>query len=112
MDIVFVVLAVALVGLIMVGIFTLGAFFAVRLITDAQDDARYDRLRQEYYMMAGYRNPGDPKPYVPPKSAVITRSKTPRNRMLPGMSALDRLMKEGKRGTMMWRAGDRNKCAE
>jgi len=112
MEAIYIVLTVALVGLIMVGIFTLGALFAVHLITDAQDDARYDRLRQEYYMMAGYRHPGDPKPYVPPKSVVITQRKTPRNRLLPGMSALDRLMKEGKRGTMMWRAGDRNKSAE
>ena len=110
MEFVYTVLAVLLAGLAMVGIFTLGALFAVRLITDAQDDARYDRLREEYFRMAGYRNQGDPKPYCPPKCNVITRTKVPRTRMLPGMNALDRLMKEGKRGTVMWRAGDRQKA--
>lgn len=105
MDILYVVLAVILGGLMMTGIFTLGALFAVNLVNDAQDESRYARLREEYYRLAGYRTTADPKPYVPPRQVVI---KTPRHRMLPGMNALDRLMKEGKRGTIMWRAGDRN----
>jgi len=109
MNAVYVILAVILVGLMMVGIFTLGALFAIQILTDAQDDARYDRLKQEYFNLSGYRRPGDPKPYVPPKPVVIPRRKTPRARILPGMSQLDRLMREGKRGTIMWRAGDRNK---
>ena len=103
------VLALILIGLMMVGIFTLGALFGAHLINDAQDDARYDRLREEYYRMAGYRNPGDPQPYFPPRSVVIPSRKTPRSRLLPGMSAIDRLLKEGKRGTVMWRAGDLQK---
>lgn len=110
MDIFFIVLAIILMGFVFVGIFVLGMLFAVHLVTDAQDDARYERLREEYYRLAGYKNIGDPRPYVPPKSVVIPRNKLPRNRMLPGMNALDRLMREGKRGTVMWRAGDRQKA--
>lgn len=107
MSTVYIVLAVILVGLMMVGIFTLGALFAIQIITDAQDDARYSRLKQEYFNLAGYRRQGDPNPYVPPQPVVIPKRKTPRSRILPGMSQLDRLMHEGKRGTIMWRAGDR-----
>ena len=107
MDAFYVVLGIILTGLMMVGLFTLGMIVAVRLMTDAQDDAKYDRLREEYYRLAGFRNMGDPKPYVPPRSVVIPRSKTPRNRVLPGMSAIDRCMREGKRGTVMWRPSDR-----
>lgn len=104
MEYVYTVLAVLLVGLMMTGIFTLGALFTVRLTSDAREDDRYDRLREEYYRLAGYRQAGDPKPYFPPKPAAeYTR------RVLPGMSALDRLMKQGKRGTIMWRPGDLNK---
>lgn len=104
MEAVYVVLAVILTGLMMVGIFTLGALFAIRLTTDAHDEAQYDKLREEYYRLAGYRNPGDQKPYFPPQPAAeYTRQ------MLPGMSALDKLMKRGQRGTIMWRAGDRRK---
>lgn len=104
MDAVYVVLAVVLAGLMMVGIFTLGALFAIRIITDAHDESQYDRLREEYYKLAGYRNDGDPKPYFPPRQAAEYT-----HRMLPGMSALDRMMKNGKRGTIMWRAGDKSK---
>ena len=107
MDFFYAVLLILMAGLILVGVFTLGMLLAVRLLTDAQDDARYDRLREEYYRMAGFKNLGDPKPYVPPQSAVIPSNKTPRNRILPGMSKLDRLMHEGKRGTVMWRPEDR-----
>ena len=109
MDICYVALAILIVGLIMTGVFTLGALFAVRLLADAQDEARYDRLREEYYRLAGFRQLGDPKPYVPPRPVVIPSTKLPRKRMLPHMSALDRMMHEGKRGTIMWRAGDRSK---
>ena len=107
MNPVYIVLAVLLAGLMMIGIFVLGMLLAVRLLTDAQDDARYDRLKEEYYHLAGYRNPGDPKPYFPPQSVVIPNTKTPRRRMLPNMNSLDSLLREGKRGTVMWRAGDR-----
>ena len=109
MNVYHITLAVILFGFLLVGVFVLGMFVAVRLLTDAQDDARYDRLREEYYRLAQFRNLGDPKPYIPPKSAVLPRGKTPRNCVLPCMSALDRRMKEGKRGTIMWRAGDRQK---
>lgn len=104
MEAFYIVLAIILVGLMMTGIFTLGALFAIRLTTDAHDEAQYDKLREEYYRLAGYRNSGDPKPYFPSQPAAeYTR------RMLPGMSALDKLMKRGQRGTIMWRAGDRQK---
>ena len=107
MDAFYVVLVIVIVGLMMTGVFTLGALFAIRIMTDAQDDARYDRLREEYYRLAGFKQLGDPKPYVPPRSAVIPSTKLPRKKMLPHMSTLDRYMKEGKRGTIMWRAGDK-----
>lgn len=105
-----IVLAIILVGFILVGVFVLGMLLAVRLLTDAQDDARYDRLKEEYYRLAGYRNPGDPMPYCPPKSVVIPSRKLPRKTMLPHMNTLDRRMREGKRGTILWRAGDRQKA--
>ena len=109
-----IVVAVLVVGLIMVGIFALGMLFAVNLLADAQDKANYDRLREEYYMLANFKNMGDPKPYVPPQSALIPRRKTPRGRWrwLPGMNSLDRLMKDGKRGIIMWRAGDRRRYTD
>ena len=102
METVYVVLTVLLVGLMMTGIFTLGALFAVRLTSDAHEQNQYDRLREEYYRMAGYRHAGDPKPYFPTRQAAQYTQK-----VLPGMSALDRLMKQGKRGTIMWRPEDR-----
>ena len=110
MEVFYTVLAVILAGLMMVGLFILGMLFAIRVLTDAQDDAKYDRLREEYYKLAGFKQLGDPMPYVPPRSVVLPKRKTPRNKILPGMNTLDRLMKEGKRGTVMWRAGDRQKA--
>ena len=93
-------------GLIIVGVFVLGMLFMRAIIHDEQQEARYDALRYEYYRLAGVKKPTDPRPYVPPRPV------TPRaSRILPGMSALDRLLKEGKRGTVMWRAKDRNKNA-
>lgn len=109
MDFFYAVLLILVAGLILVGIFVLGMLFSVRLVTDAEDDARYDRLREEYYRLAGFKNLSDPRPYVPPKSVVIPSNKLPRNRILPGMSKLDRMMREGKRGTVMWRPEDRQK---
>ncbi len=106
MDIFYIVLAILLMGLMDVGIFVLGALFMKSSYHDAQEEARYDQQRLEYYRLAGVRKPTDPRPYVPPRPI------TPRKRMmLPGMSRLDRMMKEGKRGTIMWRAGDhKNAC--
>jgi len=102
MDVFYSALAVLLVGLMMTGLFVLGALFMKASYRDAQEEARYDALRYEYYKVAGVQKPTDPRPYVPPRPV------TPRRRaMLPGMSALDRLMREGKRGTLMWRAGDK-----
>ena len=98
---------ILILGAIMVCFFILGALFSKHLIEDAQEEARYDAMRYEYYRLAGVKTIADPRPYVPP------RPKAPRARMmLPGMSQLDRLMHEGKRGTIMWRAGDHNKSAE
>ena len=105
------VLVALLLGLVFVGIFVLGMLFSLRLWNDAREDAMYERVKEEYYLACGFRHVGDPVPYVPPKSVVVSRRKTPRaRRLLPGMSKLDRLMREGKRGTIMWRAGDRKKA--
>ena len=109
MNVVYIVVSVALVGLLMVGIFALGMLFAANLLADAHDAAQYDRLREEYYMLAQFKNIKDPRPYVPPQSVVIPNRKLPRSKWLPGMSSLDRLMRNGKRGTIMWRAGDRRR---
>ena len=78
--------------------------FAVRLLSDAREQNQYDRLREEYYRLAGYRQQGDPKPYFPPRQAARYTQ-----RILPGMSALDRMIRQNKRGTIMWRSGDRQK---
>ena len=103
MEVFYTVLAVLFVGLIMTGLFALGALFMKTFYREAQTEARYDALRYEYYRLSGVKRPTDPRPYVPPRPV------TPRKRaFLPGLSALDRLMKEGKRGTVMWRAGDRH----
>lgn len=104
MNVVYSVLAVLLVGLMMTGLFTLGAIFMRNVYRDAQEEARYDALRNEYFRLAGVKCASDPRPYVPPRPITPRRTA-----FLPGMSALDRLMKEGKRGTIMWRAGDRQK---
>ena len=95
-------LAVIMLGLMALGIFILGALFMRAVIHDEQQEARYDALRYEYYRLAGVQKPTDPRPYVPPMP-ITPRAK----RILPGMDKLDRLMREGKRGTVMWRAGDR-----
>lgn len=99
------VIVVMLFGVLLVCAFILGGLFARHLIIDALDEARQQRVTEEYYRIAGVRTPTDPKPYVPP----TVRPKTPRSRYIPGMSALDRLLREGKRGTILVRAGDRNK---
>lgn len=103
MDVFYFAIGIIITGLVMTGIFTLGALFALRITTDAHDAEQYDKLREEYYRLAGYRNPGDPKPYVP----SMADAKYTRRRMLPGMNALDRMIKQGRRGTLLWRAGDR-----
>lgn len=104
MDVFYMVLGILFFGLMMVGVFVLGMLFMSMIFHDEQREARHDLLREEYYKLAGVHKPTDPRPYVPP----IPR--TPRGkRFLPGMNALERLMREGKRGTVMWRAGDRNK---
>ena len=98
----YIVLAILLFGAMMVCVFICGALFCKHLIEDAQEQARYDAMRNEYYKLAGVKTIADPRPYVPPMP------RTPRkNIMLPGMNKLDRLLHEGTRGTIMWRAGDR-----
>lgn len=105
MDIVYIVLAIIFMGVMFVGVFVLGVLLMKHVYRDAQQEARYDALSLEYYRMAGVKTIADPRPYVPPRPV------TPRRRtMLPGMNALDRLIHEGKRGTIMWRAGDRKKA--
>ena len=104
----YIVLAIILVGIMFVGIFVIGAMFSRHILLDALEDARHDQLRQEYYRMAGVRTPTDPKPYVPPRIRPVAPQT---RRFIPCMSKLDRLLREGKRGTIMVRAGDRNKKA-
>lgn len=101
----YIVLGILLAGLMMVCIFILGGLYTRHLMMDALDEARQQRVSEEYYRLAGVQNSTDPKPYVPP----TLRPKTPRARMIPGMNALERRLHEGKRGTIMVRAGDRNK---
>ncbi len=102
MDVFYTVLAILLFGVMMLGVFIMGALFMRSIVRDAQEEARHDALKYEYYRLAGVQKPTDPRPYVPP------RPYTPRARsFLPGMGKLDRLLHEGKRGTVMWRAGDR-----
>ena len=102
MNVFYVVLAVLLTGLMMTGLFTLGALFALRITSDAHEQDEHDRMREEYYKLAGYKRSGDPKPYFPNRTcAEYTR------RILPGMSALDKMMKQSKRGTIIWRPEDR-----
>lgn len=99
------VLGFVLVGILMVCVFILGGLYTRHLIMDALDEARSQRMTEDYYRLAGVRSASDPKPYIPPTA----RPKTPRARILPHMNTLDRLLHEGRRGTIMVRAGDRNK---
>jgi len=101
----YIVLGIFLLGVLFVCVFILGGIFARHLIMDALDEARQERITEDYYRLAGCTSKSDPKPYVPP----TVRPKTPRARMIPHMNTLDRLLHEGKRGTIMVRAGDRNK---
>ena len=103
----YIVLAILFVGIMMVCVFILGGIYARHLMLDALDEARRQRMSEDYYRLAGSRTPGDPRPYVPP----TMRPRTPRARTIPHMNTLDRLLHEGKRGTIMVRAGDRNKNA-
>lgn len=114
MGVFYAVVAIILLGIMATGIFVLGAMFMRHMYREAQEDARHDMLRYEFYQLAGVQRPTDPKPYVPPRQVgrpyVSPRPNTPRSRMMaPGMSAIERRLKEGKRATIMWRAGDRNK---
>lgn len=98
-------LIVFLFGVAMVCVFILGGIFARHLITDALDEARRERVAEDYYRISGVRCATDPKPYIPP----TLRPKTPRARTIPHINTLERLLHEGKRGTIMVRAGDRSK---
>lgn len=86
--------------------FIIGCIFMRRLIREEEEQARHEEMRREYYRLAGVRTPTDPKPYVPPYNPPRRT-----NRMLPGLDRLGVLIRDGKRGTLMWRAGDRNKNA-
>ena len=101
----YILLGILLLGVFFICAFILGGLFARHLILDALDEARQQRQTEEYYRLAGVRTQSDPKPYVPP----TIRPRTPRVRYLPCMNTLDRLLHEGKRGTIMVRAGDRRK---
>ena len=90
-------------GLILVGVFVLGMLFMRTIIRDEERIDRYNRMRQEYYTLAGVKNSSDPLPYVPP-----IKKRYP----LPYIHSLERMLRQGKRGTVMWRAGDRQKYME
>ena len=100
-----IVFAIILLGSMFVCMFILGGIFARHLMIDALDEARRQRASEEYYRLAGFQKSGDPRPYIPP----TLRPKAPMARMIPHMNTLDRLLHEGKRGTIMVRAGDRRK---
>jgi hypothetical protein len=97
----YIILGIILCGIAAVCIFILGGLFTRHLMLDALDEARRERMMEDAYRFCGVKHPDDPKPYIPP----TMRPKTPRNRYIPGMSALDRLLREGKRGTIMVRGG-------
>ena len=98
----YIVIGVIVSGVLMVLFFILGAMFCRHLVMEAQEQARYDAMRYESYRLAGVQKMADPRPYVPP------RPRTPRARgWLPGLTQLDRMMREGKRGTILWRPEDR-----
>lgn len=100
----YMVFAVLLAGIMLVLFFILGALFCRHIMTEAQEQAQHEALKYEFYRMAGVQKPTDPKPYVPPI--------TPRaSGLIPGMGKLERMLRAGKRGTIMVRAGDRNKSA-
>lgn len=101
----YVVFGVLIAGIMLALFFVLGMLFCRHIMTEAQDQAKHEMLKYEFLKLANVQRPTDPMPYVPPR--------TPRaGGILPGMSKLDRLLHEGKRGTVMWRAGDRNKSAD
>lgn len=83
--------------------FILGGICTRRVMLDALDEARRQRQMEEYYRLCGYQKVGDPAPYIPP----TIRPKTPRARILPHMNRLDRILHEGKRGTILVTAKDR-----
>ena len=83
--------------------FILGGICTRRVMLDALDEARRQRQMEEYYRLCGYQKVGDPMPYVPP----TIRPRTPRSRFLPHMDKLDRILHEGKRGTIMVSAEER-----
>lgn len=107
MEAVYIVLACILCCVLFLCVFVLGALFCKHMMEDAKAEARYDAVRYEYFRLAGVRTPSDPQPYVPPMV------RTPRaGHFLPGMAQLDRMLRSGKRGTVMWRAGDRRNAGQ
>ena len=103
----YMVLGIILLVILGVCIFLLGGLYTRHILLDALNEARRQRFTEEYYRLSGTRSQSDPRPYIPPTE----RPKTPRSRYLPYMNKLDRLLREGKRGTIMVRAGDRYRKA-
>ena len=98
-----IVFGIMIIIVLIVSSFILGGLFARHLMMDALDEARRQRQMEEYYRLCGYQKVGDPMPYVPP----TIRPRTPRSRFLPHMDKLDRILHEGKRGTIMVSAEER-----
>ena len=104
MDAFYCTLAILLIAFLFLVVFMIGAWFMRSVMRDAQDEARHQSLQNEYYRLAGVQKSTDPKPYVPPCV------RTPRAYgMIPGLGRLERALRNGKRGTIMLRAGDRNR---
>lgn len=102
MSVLGILLMCLLTGVVFVGIFVLGSAYSLKISHERQACERKDELRQRYYDLAGYKQPGDPKPYVPPVQRY--------HRRLPHLDILDRKLRNGQRGTVILRAGDRNKA--
>ena len=101
----YIIFAIVLLGIMFVCTFIIGGIFTRHMMMDALNEARHQRQAEEYYRLAGYQHAGDPKPYIPP----TINPRAPRAKIIPHMNTLNRLLREGKRGTIMVRAGDRRK---
>ena len=77
----YIIFAIVLLGIMFVCTFILGGIFTRHMMMDAL------------------------KPYIPP----TINPRAPRAKIIPHMNTLNRLLREGKRGTIMVRAGDRRK---
>ena len=100
MSVLGILLMCLLTGVVFVGIFVLGSAYSLKISCERQACERKDELRQRYYDLAGYKQPGDPKPYVPPVQRY--------RRRIPHLDVLERRLRNGQRGVVMVRGGRAN----